>query len=134
VKVEITADLTTHDKVRFLEVIKDGEVERRVSFEEFDRTGSLGMVGFKSSGWFVVRVIADKPKTFRFASTAPYYVEVWDAKRRVSKRSAKLFLAWVRERTGRVKLDDPEQRREVLKYHAAAEKFWEAMLGRANAD
>jgi hypothetical protein len=134
VKVELKAQLTTRDKIRFLEVVKDGEVERRVTFEEFTRTGSLGTVSFKTSGWFLVRVIADNPKTFRFASTAPYYVEIGDAKRRVSKRSAKFFLAWVRERAARVKLDDPEQRRDVLKYHTAAEKFWEDMIAKANAD
>jgi len=134
IKIEIKADLTTRDKVRFLEVIKDGEVVSLVGFDEFTRTGSLGTVAFKTSGWFLVRVIADNPKTFRFASTAPYYVEVGVANRRVSKRSARFFLEWVRERTGRVTLDDPEQRREVLKYHTAAEKFWEAMVGRANAD
>ena len=40
----------------------------------------------------------------------------------------------MKERAGRVKLDDPEQRREVLKHHTAAEKFWEDVVGRANAD
>jgi len=33
-------------------------------------------VKFNESGWFLVRVITDNPKTFRFASTAPYYVEI----------------------------------------------------------
>ena len=113
-KIEIKAELTTRDTIRFLEIVQDGEVERRVQFEEFARTGSLGTVRFRSSGWFLVRAIADNPKTFRFASTAPFYVEVGDAKRRVSKPSARFFLEWVRERAGRVKLDDPEQRREVL--------------------
>jgi hypothetical protein len=40
----------------------------------------------------------------------------------------------VKERAARVKLDDPEQRRDVLKYHTAAEKYWEEIVGRANAD
>ena len=34
----------------------------------------------------------------------------------------------------RVKLDDPDQRREVLKYHDAADKFWQEKLSTANAD
>ena len=59
-----------------------------------------------TSGWFLVRAVAENPKTFRFASTAPFYVEVGDAKRRVSKSAAKIFLAWVKERTARVQLDD----------------------------
>jgi hypothetical protein len=134
VSVEVKAVLTTRDPIRFLEIIKDGQVERKVSFEEFARTGTLGTVRFGSSGWFLVRAIADNPKTFRFASTAPFYVEVGAAKRRVSKASAKFFLEWSRERAGRVRVDDPAQRREVLAYHAAAEKFWQDLLDRANAE
>ena len=132
--VEVTGTLTTRDTVRFLEVVRDGEVERRVRVEEFARTGTLGTLRFRSSGWLLVRAIADNPKTFRFASTAPFYVEVGGSKHRVSKASARFFLEWVRERAARVKVDDPAKRDEVLKYHAAAEKFWQGVLARANAD
>src|SRR5207237_443233 len=118
---------------RFVEIIRDGEVVKRVKVEELARTGSLGTLTFESSGWFLVRAIAENPKTFRFASTAPFYVEV-GAKRRVSKTAVKFFLEWVKERAARVKLDDAEQRREVLKHHTAAEKFWKDLLERANAE
>ena len=60
--------------------------------------------------------------------------EVGDSKRRVSKAAVKFFLEWVKERAARVKLDDAEQRGEVLKHHAAAEQFWKALLERANAE
>lgn len=134
VKLELKGDLVTRDKVRAVEIVRDGEVVSRVNVEDLARTGSLGAISFKTSGWFLVRVIADEPKTFRFASTAPFYVEVGDAKRRVSKASAKFFLAWVKERVERVKLDNADQRREVLKYHTAAEKFWAELVEKANAD
>jgi hypothetical protein len=133
VEVELTGELTTRDTIRFLEIIKDGEVEERVSVADFARTGSLGTLTFKTSGWFLVRAVAENPRTFRFASTAPFYVEVGDAKRRVSKSAAKFFLEWVRERANRVKLDDVQQRGEVLKHHTAAEKFWKGLLERSNA-
>ena len=87
-----------------------------------------------TSGWFLVRAVAENPKTFRFASTAPFYVEVGEAKRRVSRAAVKFFLEWVKERAARVKLEDVGQRREVLKYHTAAEKFWRALLERATAE
>jgi hypothetical protein len=132
VKVELKGELTTRDTIRFVEIIKDGEVARRVKVEEFARTGSLGTLTFKTSGWFLVRAVAENPKTFRFASTAPFYVEV-GAKRRVSKSAAKFFLDWVKERAARVKLADAE-RREVLKHHTAAETFWKELLQRANAE
>jgi hypothetical protein len=40
----------------------------------------------------------------------------------------------VKERAARVQLEDVEQRREVLKHHTAAERFWAALLERANAE
>src|SRR5262249_30036539 len=85
---------------------------------------------FKASGWFLVRAVAENPRTFRFAATAPFSVEVGDAKRRVSKSPAKFFLEWVRERAERVKLDDARQREEVLKYHTVAEEFWKGLPAR----
>ena len=62
VEIELKAELTTRDKIRFIEIIKDGEVERKVPFEEFAKTGVLGRVGFKSSGWFLVRTDHGPPK------------------------------------------------------------------------
>jgi hypothetical protein len=134
VAVAVKARLTSRDPIRTLEVIKDGQVERAVPFETWRKTGTLGTVTFKRSGWFLVRTIADNPKTFRFASTAPFYVEVGEGKRRVSKASARFFREWVRERAGRIKLDDGKQREKVLKYHKAAEKFWQDLVDRANAE
>jgi hypothetical protein len=114
-------------------------VERRVPFEGAKKGGqspfslTLGTLRFQQSGWFLVRVVADNPKTFRFASTAPFYVEVGEPKRRVSKASAEFFLAWVRERAKRVKVEDAGQREEVLKHHRRAEEFWREVVGKANA-
>jgi len=96
--------------------------------------GKLGSLKFTESGWFLVRVIADNPKTFRFASTAPFHVEVGDTKRRVSRASAQFFLDWVRERMPRVKLTDAAQLEEVLAHHRAAERFWQEKVALANAD
>ncbi|HEV3261572.1 MAG TPA: CehA/McbA family metallohydrolase [Gemmataceae bacterium] len=134
IDLKVQVSVTSRDKIRFLELIWNGRVERRVPYQEVLRTGTLGSVRCKTSGWFLVRAIADNPKTFRFASTGPYYVEIGKVKRRVSKASARFFLDWVRERRRRIKLEDPAHREEVLRYHADAEKFWEETLAKANAD
>jgi hypothetical protein len=134
VKLDLRGELLTRDTIRFVEIIRNGEVLKRVSVADFARTGSLGTLTFESSGWFLVRAIAENPKTFRFASTAPFYVEAGDAKRRVSRSAVKFFLAWVKERAARVKLEDAKQRREVLKHHTAAEMFWKKRLESANVD
>ena len=91
-------------------------------------------MAFKSSGWFLVRAIADHPQTFRFASTAPWYVEVGDSRRRVSRGSARFFLEWTEERMKRVKVDDPDRREEVLEPHRAAHQFWTDLVESANAE
>jgi len=132
-EIEVEAALATRDPVPVIEVIKNGRVERSVTSEEWKPTGKLGKVKFTESGWFLVRAVADNPRTFRFASTAPFYVEIGGRQRRVSRESAQFFLDWVRERMGRIKLDDATQREEVLAYQRSAEKFWQEKLENANA-
>ena len=116
-----------------LEIVRDGKVERQVPGEG----RPLGSLEFKESGWFLVRCIADNKKTFRFASTAPFYVEIGASKRRISKASAQFFLDWVDERIARVplKLKDEKQLAEVLEPHRKAREFWRTCLtGRTRTD
>ena len=47
---------------------------------DWQRDGAT--VRFERSGWFLVRAIASEEKTFRFASTAPFYVEIGPEKER----------------------------------------------------
>jgi hypothetical protein len=81
----------------------------------------------------LVRAIASHPNTFRFASTGPYYVEIGNQPR-ISKQSAQFFLDWAIERSGRVKLDDPQQKADVLQHHEQARAFWQKKLADANAE
>jgi hypothetical protein len=81
----------------------------------------------------LVRARTNNPKTYRFASTGPYYVEI-GYQRRVSKEAAQFFHDWVYERAGRIKLDDSGQKQEVLEYHKRARDFWKQKLAEANAD
>jgi hypothetical protein len=134
IDLEVKAALTTRDPIRALEIIKNGRVERTVPYAQWVKTGTLGTVRFQESGWFLVRTIANNTKTFRFASTGPYYVEIGKAKRRVSKASARFFLDWVEERARRVKVEDPAQREQVRRYHEQAKRFWKRMQAQANAE
>ncbi len=95
----------------------------------------LGTVDFDASGWFLVRAIAENRLTFRFASTAPFYVEIGDARRRISRRSVQFFRDWVDERIARIKktVTDARQRAEILRDHEAARTYWEKRLSEANA-
>ena len=137
-EIEIEAKLTTRDPISAIEIIVNGKVERTVSFDEWQQTGKLGKVKFTQSGWFLVRTITDNAKTFRFASTAPFYIEIGANKHRISRSSAQFFLDWVHKRIEQIKisdrLTDPIQREEVLTWHHPAEKFWQGKVAEANTD
>jgi hypothetical protein len=94
--------------------------------------GSLPPVVFRESGWMLIRAITSHPKTFRFASTGPYYVEIGETPR-VSRAAAQFFLDWVYERAQRLKLPQGSQRDEVLRYQRAARDFWQQRVEQANA-
>ncbi len=132
--LRVDAALDSRDPISVLEIIQNGRALRSVPYDDWKRTGSLGTIQFNSSGWFLIRTIADVPGTFRFASTGPFYIEVAPTPRRVSKTSARFFLEWVRERMSQIQLDDAHQREEVLQSHRAAERFWEETVAQANAE
>jgi hypothetical protein len=134
VDIELTGRLGGRDQIDTIEIIRDGLVVRRVPAAEFAKTGSLGTLSFDRSGWFLVRAIGDHPRTFRFASTAPWYVEVGETPRRISRSSALFFVDWMDDRTRNLKLDDPAKREEVLATHRSARDFWASLVERANAD
>jgi hypothetical protein len=74
------------------------------------------------------------PRTFRFASTAPFYVEIGSAPRRISRSSVRFFLNWIDQRTRQIKLPDPEKQKEILAPWTMAKTFWQKQLENANAD
>jgi hypothetical protein len=134
IDIEVKAELDGRDRVPALEIIRDGKVERRIPYEEWQQKRSLGRLQFTQSGWFLVRAITDNPRTFRFASTGPYYVEVGEARRRISRSSAQFFLDWVKERMGRIQIDGADKKRQVMAYQEMARKYWEKVVASANAD
>jgi len=132
--INIVADITGRDEIDVIEVIQNGEVVQSITPNAQSYSGELPAITFDRSGWFLVRVRCKTPRTFRFASTAPYYVEIGDEQQRVSKSAAQFFVDWVDERTARVKLTDPQMRREVLKHHKTARNFWQGRVRSANAE
>jgi hypothetical protein len=117
------------------EIIKNGQIVKPGKVRGTGRgTFLLGTITFDRSGWFLLRTIDEDPNTFRFASTAPYYVEIGPSKRSISKASAQLFLDWVDERIALIeqRIDDPAKLKEVLAYHHEARKFWQDKVAAAN--
>ncbi|MCC6793871.1 MAG: hypothetical protein IT366_02040 [Candidatus Hydrogenedentes bacterium] len=133
IDISLSAEILTQENIPYVEVIKNGAINHTVPFNDFKRSGSLGTLQFEESGWFIVRAVTDNSKTFRFASTAPFYVETGKQNMRISRASAQFFLDWVRERIARIKHDDPEKLMEILRHHHEAEKFWRRQVKHANA-
>jgi hypothetical protein len=134
-KIKVDALLDANDGLGPLQVIQNGKIVKSICGCDWNNSsGSLGEISFDDSGWFLVVALTEVPDTFRFASTGPFYVERADAPTRISKSSAQFFLDWVRERMARVKLDDPKERDEVLRYLREAERFWQDKVDHANAD
>jgi len=129
--IELAATLDGREPVEAFEIIRDGTLERAVPVKD-----ALGRLDFTSSGWFLVRCVAKNEKTFRFASTAPFYVEIGAEKHRVSKSSAKFFADWIDERMARIRqaVKDEKQLAEILEPHLKAKEFWSDLGKRGNAD
>jgi hypothetical protein len=130
---EIGLSLSTREPISYLEIIKNGKVEHSISFDTYSKSGKLPKIQFDASGWFLIRAVTDIPKTYRFAMTGPYYVEM-GYKRRISKSAAQFFLDWVYERAKQIKLDDPQQQEEVLRWHRQARDYWKEMVSKATAE
>ena len=139
VTIQLDLSLISLDRVPEIEVIRNGEVVEKIPVnaapeQPLKKSSTLA---FEESGWFLVRAVTDLEHTFRFASTAPFFVEMKPNERRISRKSVEFFQHWIQERIGSLRKalkDKPEQLREVLTYQEAAHGWWGLSLERANAD
>jgi len=126
--------LAFQEKVEYLEIIRDGLVVENVRLDAYAKMGGrLPDVEFKESGWMMIRAVTNHPKTYRLASSGPFYVEI-DGKRRISAASSQFFVDWLKQRQQKIELDDPAAREEVMQYYRGAQSYWEAVQKAATAD
>lgn len=130
---EIALTLSTRETMSYLEIIKDGRVEHEIRFDQYAAKGRLPRLRFDRSGWFTVRAVADRADTYRFALSAPFFVEI-GGQRRISRRSAQFFLDWVAERAAQIHGDDPAQEQRTLVHYRKARDFWQDLMAKANAE
>lgn len=127
--LDISLSLTARDPLSYLEVVRNGEIERSVPIEEWAKSGELDPIVFRESGWFLIRAITEIEGTYRFVTTAPYYVEIGQP--RVSKRSAQFFLDWTNDRVAMLKKSPVK--RDMTAYDEAV-RFWEERVAGATAE
>src|SRR5262249_19343016 len=75
-RLDVEVRLDSREPIRAVQVVQNGKVIQEKSGAEWARTKALGPVVFKSSGWFLVRVLGEDAKTVLFASNGPDYVGV----------------------------------------------------------
>jgi hypothetical protein len=79
--------------------------------------------------------VTDETDTFRYATTAPYFVEIGYTPR-ISRASAQFFVDWCREgqkRLAAAEVNEQREHDEIAGYWRRAEKYWMDLLSRANA-
>ena len=131
---EIGLTLSTRTPISYLEIVKNGEVEESIGFDEYSKSGRLPKLRFDRSGWFLIRAAADLPDTYRFAMTGPYYVQI-GPRPRISRRSVQFFIDWLYQRARQIReIENPAEREAVMKFHRRARDYWQDLLSKANAD
>ncbi|MEN6556687.1 MAG: hypothetical protein ABFC54_00770 [Thermoguttaceae bacterium] len=133
--IELAIDLgiSTREKISNVEILRNGKVDIAVPYETYSKSGQLPKIRFDRSGWLAIRVVTDNPKTYRFAMTGPYYVEI-GGKPRISRSAARFMLDWANQRAEQIQIDDPVQKKAVMEWHRRAREFWTDVLSKANAD
>ena len=101
-KPSVDVQVFSSDPLESLEIVVNGVVVRRVERPVSGETLSLAGVEFDRSGWVLVRCIADVANTFRFASTAPFFVDIESTPPRIDPEDVQFFIDWIRERKKRI--------------------------------
>ena len=131
-EIEVELQLATREKISYLQIIKNGRSLHEVRLQEFvKKKGQLPILEFKSSGWFIVRAVCDNAENYRFATSAPFYVE-FENKPRISKSACQTLLDWAVERKAQLGKNKTET--SQLRFHSGAVNFWKKRLSSANDD
>ncbi len=138
VELLVGLTLSTREKIRYLEIVKNGRSQFEANLEDFKSTGGkLPQLKFDASGWFLVRAVTENSQTYRYASTGAYYVEIGNQPR-ISRGSVQFFLDWTNKRAAEIaeaaKTDDSPAAQTTRRYLQQAQAYWQSLLGKANAE
>lgn len=130
-EMETTMTLSLKEKAEYLEIIRNGMVAEKISLDEYAKArGRLPKLTFKESGWMLARVVTNNKQAFRFACSAPVYVQIGDQPM-VKKESAQFFLDWVIERGKMIKNSSAADKDAALAEWRKAFDFWKEKVDSA---
>lgn len=131
VVLDLAMDLTTRDKIDYVEVIVNGQVVHNLPLRDWaQKGGHFPALTFRESGWCLIRARCDHPKTCRLVLSAPWYVAI-DGKPSVSRTSAQFFLDWVEDRAAMLKIADAAEKKTVDEQLDAARAYWRKKVDEA---
>jgi hypothetical protein len=136
IAVDLSVLVESSLPIRSVELVRDGKVVAHANYDAKTGNAAFARQEFTRSGWFLVRALCDTGDIFRFASSAPYYVEIGSEARRISRAAVAYFSAWLEERVQRLreKGEHSEALEPIIREHQAAQQFYSDQLGKANAD
>jgi hypothetical protein len=145
VALKISGQIVSQMPISHLEVIKDGKIISNIEYNQLTKSSIWSEVTFKESGWLILRVLVKcQPTQYYACITAPYYVEIGDKPRRISRISVLFFLDWLDKRqryfksTGPFVVEHGSSDRLKWKWndneHQQAEEYYEALLRLTNTE
>jgi hypothetical protein len=131
-ELQVAANLATRDRIEYLELIKNGEVEAQVQLQKWAESGGrLPPVSFNESGWLAVRAATNNPNVYQHATTGPFYVEGSQGPR-ISRASVQFFLDWLSMLEVKDRLEGRLDDHRSAKL-ADARVFWDELAVQAKA-
>ena len=130
--------LRSNTPVDHLELVRNGKVVADIPLSgDRTRADTLVSLPLDSSGWYVVRAFADRPRLpvldlYPFGSTSPFYVTVGGAAVR-SREDAEYFMTWLDRVRGEVERhtgwNTAAEKEQVMKRIAEARAEFEKRAG-----
>ncbi len=126
IPLEIDLKLAVRDRVEYLDVIHNHRTLYQARLEQHMEKGRFPDLEITESGWLLIRVVTEHDKSYRLATTAPFYFE-FDSKPRISRKAVEFFQTWLENSASEIGKDAQAKARHQP-YLDAARKFWQQQL------
>jgi len=117
-----------------IQVINNSKIIQDVPYSKWVGDGKVGPIKCSQSGWVIIRVLTECTGVYRVAMTAPFFIEIGESPKYISKASVEFFLDWARQAAELNAEVDPDKSYTFNAYSKQTIKFWENLLTQANAE
>jgi hypothetical protein len=126
-ELEVALSLSVQDPVEYLEIVYNGKSLYRARLDEHaKRGGEIPPLKVNESGWLLIRVVTDHESSYRFAMTAPYYIEAGNSKR-VQPEAVAFFRTWLETSRKEISRLPAAEAAAYQPYLEKADRFWQEL-------